>query len=129
MICSHAYAPLSTHTLAWRRKHDDGWAALRAHGRDLGRDGDFSRPVQRKSVGESRFLNAMKSTKSFEEPCNRHGWPQKVAEKSTYRFEIARCRILPVLAGHVREPAGESFNLSAIRAKSGKEEAFIFRMT
>src|SRR5271169_3909385 len=23
MICSHASAPLSTHTLAWRRKHDD----------------------------------------------------------------------------------------------------------
>src|SRR5277367_3681997 len=23
MTCSHASAPLSTHTLAWRRKHDD----------------------------------------------------------------------------------------------------------
>jgi hypothetical protein len=49
--------------------------------------------------------------------------------RCAYRFEIARCKILPRLAGHVWEPSSESFSLSAIRAKSGREEAFIFRMT
>jgi hypothetical protein len=73
MTCSHASAPLSADTLAWRRKHDDFFAtgilirslqaAFAQACPDLGRDGDFLSPVRRKSVGESRFLRVVELQK------------------------------------------------------------------
>ena len=55
----------------------------------------------------------------------RRSRPSRLTVRSDYQRSCVNFR----LAGYVCELPGESFNLSAIRAKSGREEAFIFRMT